>query len=214
MKKLKASLKTLNDWRYQLYLIIEGDIKKISQKYKIEEKELETYQKRFYIEAQEIISGNRKKFLIIRKNKSQTPESIIRELVIVDESLFELNKKEIIELLRVNFIYPLVQILESKNENKRLKLEKDLIHRELEKEYSDDKRKPKLKVDDIIKEFLTKTDYNKNLLYNKTKLGMEIYKWSNLNYPEIRPSLKTIIPKLSNSELEFVELINELKANS
>jgi len=85
-----------------------------------------------------------------------------------------------------------------KKQIKHLQREKSLLHQKLDKDNSEDRRKPEKQCEDYIKEFL-KFKHNKKL--NKSELAEEIQKWIKKKYPGINYSVSTIRPKLSIPEI-------------
>lgn len=181
-------------------------------------KELERNKDVFYnIVYQRIINNaflmNALEFINKAENKIKSENKDIYQKLIINVAL-----EHFIPIIDEVFEIPnlVLSAFESSSDSlnkqiKHLTREKELLHNQLDRESSEDKRIPKLTVDKIIKEFLTTAEYDKSLLDNKTELSKEIKKWSVDKYHK-RPSLKTIKPKLSNSELEFPELINNLKS--
>jgi len=123
---------------------------------------------------------------------------LLHNLLVGDETKhdYELNKKEINILLHVHFIYPLVKEMELKEQISHEKRVNSLLHKELDKDNSVDRRKTKRKCDDYIKEFFENNkNYDKSK--NNTELAKEIRKWIKGEYSAVNFSDKTIRPKLS-----------------
>ncbi len=113
MNELESRLKEINDWRYELYGLINKALAVNTKNYKPDKAELDQNLNRIFIETEEIISKDRKKFL---KLKSQIKvNNLLKGEVKTDKSTYELNKKEVMSFVIRIFIFPLIKEMEYKN---------------------------------------------------------------------------------------------------
>ncbi|MHB8853602.1 MAG: hypothetical protein ACYC6P_09645 [Ignavibacteriaceae bacterium] len=203
MNSLESILEKSDNWEYKLYLLIKNELYNLDKPHHIGHKEINENLKRIFVESVEFISDNKQKYLIINQDKLSIPnERLIKQFlrgnIEVDESSYELNTRSINKLLKTNFIFPLVNEMELKSRNKHLEREKDLLNNELDKENAVDRRKPKLKCDDYIKEVLRKGD----IKLKREDLAKQIKKRIQEKHPSKRFSVTTIRPRLSYIKLK------------
>ncbi len=114
MDKLESKLKKINDWRYELYLLIKKALVANTKNYKLDKAELDKKHKFIFHNAMEIIGGNKSKYLIVDKNKwskqsnETSIEHAVRVLINQDESIYQLNKKEIQKFILLTYIFPII----------------------------------------------------------------------------------------------------------
>jgi len=194
---IKEAKKYINtNWGHELVLIIKKELERLNKVYVFSKEELDEKQWSFFADMIQVITGHRKEYLIYNVDKSKRYPLIAS--ILGGESSYVLNKKKIIKSLYKKFIYPLAKEMELNKKINHISREKALLHNELDKENSDDKRKPKLKCEDYIQEALQTGD--KNL--KREDLAKQIKKRIQEKYPDKRFSITTIRPKLSYIKLK------------
>jgi hypothetical protein len=111
MNELEGLLANVNDWKYNLYMLIKEKLTGFALLYRIEDKIFDERLISIYLKSSNIISGNKQKYLIINNDKLYASEELrrglIKYLVAEDESIYDLNKEEILKLLYTYFLIPL-----------------------------------------------------------------------------------------------------------
>ena len=112
MDKLESRLKRNNDWEYQLYLLIKKILTANTKNYKFGKGKLDENLEHIFLNAWDVIEGNKQKYLIVNNNKRPDKNERDYNIRILLNPNYMLNKDEVIPYIYGTYILPIIEKLE------------------------------------------------------------------------------------------------------